>query len=312
MNRTCTGLLNLLESIPHKEGFAYVMLSMSPFAILLSLTLLLSLAATRQVTQNTSSLLIFIITLSDFISGALGMPLAADILLNQAAHGICTKLKIIVIIGGTINFSTILAILTAIDRYLHMNPDIRGRTSRISQIFEKPVVYYLVVVVFFLSLLFPTLSLVFEKKDRKLDLAMGLFSTGQLTIYLLIVSCLYTRGYLRIRKFADSNPVYCKKIGPTSSAPNYVRRLYKTVLTLILLACFHFLPLYFTSIAMVMVYIFNKDFDTRNLLQFYEIALLFFYAHGISNCVAVFCFNKRARTWIFNKTKIKISGTARA
>ena len=305
MNRSCMDLGGLLDAIPHKEVFAYVILALSPFAFLLNLSLIISLVATKQVTQNRSSLLIFIMTLCDIVSGTVGMPLAGNILLNLTENDVCVKLRILIIVGGFVTYSVILAVLTAIDRYLHMNPDIRRNPSLINQIFEKPTIYYLLVFIFICSMFYPATVAFPMINNQTLEITMGFTSVGLLVIYLVVITVLYTRGYLRIRKFTDNNIVYGETVGATGSRPGYVRRLYKTVLALTLLACLHVLPTCLVKGTMVLVYIFKIPVDIDSLRSSFEITLLLFYANCITNCIAIFHFNKRARYWMINKIGIR-------
>lgn len=305
MNRSCMDLGGLLDSIPHKVMFASILLALSPVSILLNLTLIISLVAAKQVTQNISSLLIFIMTLCDFVSGAVGMPLAGSILLDLTQNDVCIELRILIIVGGFVTYSTILAALTAIDRYLHMNPNIRRDRSLVKHIFEKPTIYYLLVLVFICSISYPAIIAFHMIRNQTLDTVIGFISTGFLVIYIVVTTCLYTRGYLRIRKFTDNNLIYGEAVGQNGRKPDYVRRLYKTVLALVLLACFHVLPLCLLKGSMVLAYFFKISVDTNILPYFFEISLLLFYTNCITNCLVIFHFNKTARHWIKKKIGIK-------
>ena len=297
----CTEMSHIFSSIPHKEELASVLLAYCPAAILLNASLAISLIATKQVTQNSSHLLIFIITISDLISSTVGMPLAGTILLNTTAHNICIKVKVLVIINGLINFSAILAVLTAVDRYLHMNPKIQARSSLIKQIFKTPALYYLLIVAFIISFSSPATAAVFGKANRTANIMLALFSTGLLSSQIVVATCLYTKGYMRIRKFADNNPVYHEGGGQSGSTPDYVRRLYKTVLALVLLALVHVFPLCLVTMTLSIGYI-SKTMDPRiGYAHLFEITLLLFYANCITNSIAVLHFNKRAKCWILNK-----------
>ena len=301
----CAEVSFMLSSIPHKEEIAPVLLAYSPVAILLNAILAISLIATKQVTKNSSNLLIFIITISDLTSSTVGMPLGGIILLNTTAHNICIKVKVLVLISGLINFSAILTVLTAVDRYLHMNPRIQARPSLIKQIFEKPALYYLLILVFIISFSPPAVAIAVGKASHTENIILALLSTGLLSSQIVVVTTLYTIGYMRIRRFADNNPVYHEASGTSGSTPDYVRRLYKTVLALILLAFLHILPLCLVTMTLSIGYMFKTlDFNIGYTYLF-EITLVLYHANCITNSIAVLYFNKRAKCWILSKIGCK-------
>ena len=100
----CIDLISIVQAIAHKVPFASILIVFSCLTVLLNSILLISFVATRQVTQNTSNILIFFISLSDLATGLIFMPIKANILLDTTSEDICIKLTIFLIGSGLINF----------------------------------------------------------------------------------------------------------------------------------------------------------------------------------------------------------------
>ena len=292
----CIAWYKMVEVIHHKVLHAAILLTFSPIAILLNLILIVSFVATRQVTQNTSNFLIFVTCFSDLTVGAIIMPFKATILLNTTGDDVCMKTNVLTLLSAFEHYSIALTVLIAVDRYLHMNPSIQSRPSKLRKLLKKPKIYYLTVLVFFIYI-----SLLAFKAFFHFQVVKNLVNTlllSLLSIHIIIITFLYARGYLRIRKFTDSNPVYCDNDGSSASTPDYVRRLYKTVLVLILLALFQYVPNCLTWITFASL-LFVKRYDTLSKVAYFiEISSLLMQAGCITNSLAVLYFNKQARHWI--------------
>ena len=272
------------------------MLTFSPIAILFNITLLASFIATKQSTQNTSNILICALSISDLINGAFSMPFIASILLNMTSDDICIKLRIWFCFASNGYYSVFLTTLLAMDRYLHMNPDIRNRRSRMRKIFEKRNICNLIVFTATISLSFFVLGAL-NINSSLTSLITGTFIILS-SVCILIITILYVRGYLRIRKFTDNSPVYNQPIGSTNTTPDYVRRLYKTVFVLVSLATFQHVPLCLVYTVSVILLSFNKLKDNATLPYFFEVSSLSSNAGSFINCVAILYFNKQARKWV--------------
>ena len=299
---SCSAVLSWLIFYQHKVPFAVILLTLSPISILVNLSLVTSFIATRQVTRNSSNIFIFVLSLHDLTTGAIYMPLMASMLLDFNADDSCIKAKVLVSIVGSGHASCFFTVLLAVDRYLHMNPDIQSRPSRIAMIFKKPNIYYLIAIanVFFLSVFIIAAFNI----NSTLTFTIIAFFTDILAAYVLIITCLYIRGYIRIRKFADNNPVYEEPVGSTRTTPCYVRKLYKTVLVLIILAFLHYIPLFVVHIAAISSFPVRDEKTARENIvysYFFELAMLLSSAGCITNGVAVLHFNLQAKTWILNK-----------
>ena len=290
----CIELSSILQFIPHKVPFASILITFSLLTVLLNSILIFSFVATKQVTQHTSNLLIFFISLSDLATGLIFMPIVANILLYTDTEDICLKLKIYVLGGGFGTFSAMLAVLVAIDRYLHMNPDLHNRQSITRKMFKMPFVFISILVVFWLIMSLPIVTIFRGIENGMLNVAISCTSVVILASLILITVALYTRGYLRIRRVADNNPVY-RESGET---PEYVRSLYKTVLVLVLLVCVHLVPYFGLRLALMIVSILKVPYNVAIMNLTFEFSLLLSYSSCITSSMAVLYLNKKAKNWI--------------
>ena len=305
MLESCSAIEAWLNTFLHKVPYAVIMLASSPIAVLLNLILIVSFIATRQATKSTANILIIAISFSDLTTAAISMPLTASLLLNVNAEDFCIKSKVIYLIAASSHFSVVLTVLLAIDRYLHMNPDIQNhQQSRIQIFFKKPNIYFIIVIIFiFLYSLYAIGAL---SRNAMNSLVIPTVFNSLLAVYMLIIVCLYTRGYLRIRKFTDNNPVYNESGGSTHTTPDYVRRLYKTVLVLILLAFFQYVPLCLIhSTALILTKHVNLTDNSTAFSYFLEIAAFTSNSGCFTNSIAVLYFNNQANYWILSKLGIK-------
>ena len=299
----CIGWFQIVTSINHKELYVAILLTLSPIVIVSNLILVASFIATRQATQNASNIAIFVISLSDLIVGAVSLPLKASLFWDLTA--ICTKMEVVYFFNAFEHFSVILTALLAVDRYLHMNPRIQSHPSKLRMLMKKPKIYYVIIAFFFAyTSLFAFNAFYNSEILTTIMKALLLYS---LSIHIIIITFLYARGYLRIRKFTDSNPVYCDNDGSSASTPDYVRRLYKTVLVLISIAFFQYVPyclIWNTLTALSLL----KKIDMKSWYTVGEYSSLFIYAGSFTNCFAVLHFNKQARYWVLKQ--LRISQTA--
>ena len=215
----------------------------------------------------------------------------------------CLKSEIFTFLCALINVSTLLTVFLGIDRYLHMNPDIRNRQSRIKKIFKTPCIYYLIGFLVTFLMAYFAFAAFYIHGNAFIDIA-SFFLTSLVTTAITITACLYTKGYLRIRNFTDSNPVYCNS-GGSSERPEYVRSLYKTVMVLVCLVCIHYLPLSIISIVAAILKYSKISFDGNLFAYFYEFAVLLVYASWFTNSFAILYFNKKAKNWIISKLRLK-------
>ena len=306
----CNFSILWFKLFPHKEPYAAVLLLLSPITVLLNLGLIVSFIATRQVTKNASNILIFSSSFCDLITAAVSMPLTSSILLNMKGTDFCIKSMVLFVLSGIPHLSVALTVLLAMDRYLHMNTDIQGNPSNLKRMLKKQNICYLILVGFIV--LISTFTIAAFHINRMLTMTITAFFTILLTIYEVVVACLYIRGYLRIRRFVDNNPVYNEPGGSTRTTPEYVRKLYKTVLILIILAFAQYVPI-------SVIHTFAIAFDYEHAANKHQFLVMAFEAAHLAsnavlslNCLVILHFNNKAKTWILRKVGLrKISGQAR-
>ena len=284
----------------HKEPYAATLLAISPITILLNLSLIISFIATKQVTQNTSNILIFALNLYDLSAGMFTMPLTANVLLDKDANDTCIKSKLLIILSCNGQSSIFLTVLLALDRYLHMNPDINDHPSRLKTILKTPNIY--VVLAGILITTNAVSAIISFQLYKQLTVSIATSVAGIFSILLTILVCLYIRGYLRIRKFADNSPVYNEPMGST---PDYVRRLYKTVLVVVSLALIQHFPYCVAGIIIALHHDPIKLSSDPVFALFFDFATLSTHAGCFTNCLAILYFNNRAKGWIISKTRIQ-------
>ena len=296
----CNAVAYWLLLFKHQVPYAILLSIFTPITIILNLSLIASFIATQQITHNTSNIVIFVLSLIDLITGAISMPLTANVLLHLNEDDTCTKSKVLIILNNSGQASIILTSLLALDRYLHMNPDILNRPSRMKKILKVPSIYYVLMFVFIIvnALSF---AIAFEL-NQKVTGSIAMFFTILLSIQLIFIVCLYTRGYLRIRRFADNSPVYNEPIGST---PDYVRKLYKTVLIIVSLTFIQYIPYSIVSIALA-VHHSPVQLSSNPIFAYcFEFATLSLRAGTFTNCLAILHFNNRAKNWILHKTGLQ-------
>ena len=296
----CSSITDLYKMFAHKIPYVVILLVFSPITILLNLSLIVSFIATKQVTQNTSNILIFVLSLYDLTNGAIGMPLLSRILLDINTKDTCVKSKILIILSSSTQSAIFLTVLLALDRYLHMNPDIRAHPSKIMKVFKKPNIYFILAAMFIItsSLSAIIAFLLYETFTVSTSASV----TSAFVLLLLFIACLYTRGYLRIRKFADNSPVYNEPIGST---PDYIRKLYKTVLVIVSLTFIQYVPYCIVSIVLAAQHSPTQLGSNPVFSYFYDFATLSMHAGCFTNCLAILYFNTQARTWILKKIGIQ-------
>ena len=302
----CSAAELWLKLYQNKVPFATILLVFSPIAIFLNLTLIVSFIATRQVTKNTSNVLIFLLSFCDLITAAVSMPLTSSILLNMRANDVCTKAVILFISSSNSCFSVLLTVFLAMDRYLHMSPNFHTRPSKIEKMWRKQNIYIFIVIVIILFVSAFAVAVVRISAD--VTLAIVSTFTGLLALNVLAIACLYIRGYLRIRRYVDNNPIYNEAGGSARTTPDYVRKLYKTVLILIMLAFVQYTPLCLAEIIAISVPFVKDEISTNATLYFsyfYELANLLSNSGCFTNCMVIFYFNKDANTWILTKIGAK-------
>ena len=118
-----------------------------------------------------------------------------------------------------------------------------------------------------------------------------------ISIVIFSVTFFYLRGYLRIKKFAENNPVYANQDG-TVARPKYVKRLHNTI---ILLLCSLFISFFPMLISMCVISIYMlADLNLCSQLLYIGnyVTNILLILDRISGPIIILSCNSKARFWI--------------
>ena len=229
------------------------------------------------------------------------MPLYIMLKTHLLSVSVCIWSKIAQILFSTsISTSTYLTILIAIDRYLHMNPDMEN-LSRFYKVFDRPYVYFLVIFVVIFAV---SISAAFTMFAYLSPASFGIANLciAFLTVTgLCIIIVLYTKGYLRIRRCAKSSPLYSES-ATSGVAPIYVRRLYKTILLLIIVQMVVYIPTCVAQAVFAVLGMIMSQRDYSKVTIWYQFCGILMFSNSFINSLIVIIHNREAKKWICNKT----------
>ena len=273
----------------------------SPLIMILNTLLIAAFIATKQMFLNTSNFLIICLSISDLVLGIIVLPLYIMLKTHLLSVSVCIWNKIAQILFSTsISTSTYLTIFIAIDRYLHMNPDMENH-SRFYKVFDKPYLYFLVISVVIFAVSISAAFTMFAY------LSPASFGIANLCIMFLtaaglcIIIVLYTKGYLRIRRFTKNSPLYSES-ATSGVAPTYVRRLYKTTLLLIIVQMVVYIPTCVAQAVFGVLGMVMSQRDYSKVTVWYQFCGILMFSNSFINSLIVIFHNREAQQWIRNKT----------
>ena len=276
---------------------------LSPMTVCFNALLVASFIATKQVHINTTNFLIMCLSISDFLNGAVPMPLLAIFLLSNDAAGRCIGFKITQVTSGCLGFvSVFLTVLIAVDRYLNMNPNLE-RSSRFYKVFQPPYIYYAIAFVT-TSMLGLSIANTFMANAKSSN-NFGLLVTVNvilLTIGVCVVATLYIKGYIRIRKFTETSSIYRERSG-NATRPQYVRNLYRSVLILVVLMTVIYVPLCIASIFVLIPLFIKSSHVNRVAYSMFTLTVLPLYMNCVINAFVILWFNNVAKQWVLSKMR---------
>ena len=274
---------------------------LSPITMSLNALLMVSFIATKQVSLNTTNFLIMCLCLSDFLTGAVPMPVLASVQFSNDDTIRCIGFKTAQVTTGCFTFASVfLTVLIATDRYLNMNPNIERR-SRCYKVFQAPYIYYFLAFVTTSMLgLSIVNTLTANVKTRSNVGLLIIVNVILLTTAVCIIAILYIKGYLRIRKFTEASPIYRERNG-NATRPQYVRNLYRSVLILVVLMMLIYVPLCITTIAISIDVFIRSSSVNRFAYSMYSLAVLLLYLNCVINALVMLWFNKVANKWVLSK-----------
>ena len=263
---------------------------LSPIVVVLNATLIASFIATKQVWMNASNFLIMCISFTDFLSGSLMMPLLATYLHDVNIKYSCLYMSVtFVLMYLVVSVALLLTMLMALDRYIHMNPDIE-RPSRLRKIFKQPYLSCTVVIVCLLCVVFSWFSAFSAGKS---GVTTTIIVGSGIILFLITVPCLYIRGYLRVRRFtrvnANANSTY---------QAAYLKSLSKTVMILISLACFSSLPFAVSNIVYVLVKVYGNKGGVKVAEICWQATGSLVYLNSTGNSLVIFMRNEKSKEWV--------------
>ena len=278
------------------QSATIISITLCVFAFIANCVLAIALVRTKQIKPPT--LLIFCLSVVDMMVGlfmAVAIPFALSTKYNEGFDPTCLATATLTFVTGFLTqLSSALTVLLAVQRYNHMRPN-PVQTSFLTKLFILPYVVPLVLVVILFSLSFPMIHFMGAHYKAQLhiyQLAFAIFYFG----IILMVSCVYTKGYLRVTRFVDQSPIYQNNDGIVAR-PLYVRRLFKTVLALLIILLFNHLPTTIGNILVSMGTIFNIRNNTgaRIVLSFAMPSIL------VGPClhpIVVLRYNTEAMAWV--------------
>lgn len=307
-NKTnCISLVMIKHGFPDVALAVSMTLAMIPLISVLNSILIAALVATKQATQNTSNLLILCLSVSDFITGAIILPIFVYVRLNGDQLTTCTLPMLASLLSKCFSkFSSSLTVLIAVDRYLHMNFKVQAEQSMVRKIFKVEKIGYLVTFVFIVNFSLSIVTSFFQ--SQSLLNKNGMFLLRLIPpilgcIFLTSITFLYIRGFKRICTFTEDNAVYREQLD-SGEQPQHIKNLFKTVLVLILLAFISFLPYSIAEVTEVTLIVLKKPFNKTGMAYFTGIAKVAFTSGAITNCLAVFHYNRIVRKWSLKKFRI--------
>ena len=272
-----------------------------PVIITVNVALIVSFFSTKQPMNNTSNLLIVCLSISDCLIGAIVMPMQFIRSLWFSSEIYCSIVRVSLplqfLFGGISFFMTM---LLAMDRYIHMNPNVLQNDSKIAKLFKRPRIYILIFALcaFFIAI---SLSLYFLMNINPKIMAYFLaFSTIFLIVMMPIFVIIYTRSYLKIRRFVAENQVYqSRRDSGSNESPEYLKELFKTVLLLVIATMISYLPFIALTLSATILGFINQNniFSTEYLIIAHTAHFLL-YANSFMNALIILYRNEKSRKWL--------------
>ncbi len=165
--------------------------------VAINVILIVSFFATKQSMKNTSNLLIVCLSISDCLIGVIVIPMVIIENLWFDSVKLCSILRVSIPMRLLFcGISFIMTMLLAIDRYIHMNPNVLENESMMAKSFKIQKIYFLI---FTCCALFIARGLTFYfllKIIPRLTAYLSVLCAIILLVMMLIFVTIYTRCYL--------------------------------------------------------------------------------------------------------------------
>lgn len=317
-NSNCATLLYyfLLLSHTHNTIMACLYIVIAVITLCFNLLLTAALFGTRQAFRNTSYILITFVSIVDCINGGVSLPLLALIRFDQERLSDCimaTVSQIIPLLFGYL--SSLITILIAIDRYMHMNPSLDRKRSFIQKLFRGKWIIIPITGAVILAVAIPVAYKVFSEFGKLGIILTVAFSTLVKLISIPGVAALYLHGYLRVRRFVKKSSVHlgkpCKlehkdagkeegdQAHPTKNKPVYLKNLHRTVFMLVISLMVTYIPYIIAATTLTLFFLAGDP--PWILLLFYDITGIIYFSNFTINSLIVFKMNKKLCLWVQGK-----------
>ena len=282
-----------------KEVFTYLFAVYIPFTISFNGALIISFIATKQVNITISNFLIVCLCVAEGINGAVTMPLLVNHLYKEGKTDNCSlNIATQVMLGVSVSISPHITILIAVDRYIHMNPNIEKPPSKISKTFKRPWIYLLLLFCLLAAVSYGVACIFVAHLGSSAKAAWNIVMMLFYGVAMAAMITIYVRGYLRVRRFVNDRSTHASL---SHEPPLYLRKLYVTVLLLVVTFCVTYIPICLVVLAGAAIAIGGTDHTPPLLYVLYFAAVLILDANGIINCLIVIHRNPKAKKWLSNK-----------
>ena len=281
--------------------FGVIQFIYCPVVTAANVLLIVSLYATKQSFRCPSNFLILCLTLSDGLTGAILMPLAGYLNIFIDSKSFCAtqtaSYSLRIFLAGTPQCMTM---LLAVDRYLHMNPNFHQSPSRLAKFFQPPRIYFLAFTCCFavagVSVRFYFSTLSRRQSFFYFATFLSIFSTTILVLFIMM----YIRGYLQVRRSVAENPIYAnREESNTNERPEYLTRLFKTVLLLLIAIFVSWFPNLILKILITINYSRKEPVISSRIFTAYtEACFVLYYSNCFVNAFILLHRNKKSRDWL--------------
>ncbi len=277
-----------------------ITLSCCPVIVTINVLLIASLIATKQSLNKASNLLIVSLSISDSLMGAVLIPFQS---IENIWQNICPMAMVITMLQTFfLVFSLSMTILLAADRYLHMDPNFRTSPSRIAKLFTIPWIYAMISIAFLLSALTAAGTHFVARLGLESMIYVNICFVVVLLAILSAIVALYARGYLRIRRFVADNPVYANRDEPESSEnPDYLNKLFKTVLLLLIAMLVSFVPILLTNTILMFTTLTGVEPSPGVQLIILIVNPILNHTNTVTNACIIFYRNEKSKEWLVTK-----------
>ena len=291
-----------------------IMSLVSIITLISTLSVLASFKATYQLNNNPSNTLITCFSISDAINSAITLPLFVYLHIETTSN--CTMQIITTIISTIFSFvSGTITVLIAIERYLYMNPYPGSKTIRMRKWFQAPCLYQLICSVVITACLQGVAMPFIYSSGEIAAVWLNIFFTVICMTGISIMTAIYVRGYLRIRKIVQNSTVCSSTTeasGQINTRPLYIRSLQSTVYILITAMVISYAPFAIACIIQGCFFILNVKRGQKTLNAFTAISILAIFSNSTVNSFVIIYKNKKAKEWLLQKIGLRHSSSSQS